>query len=83
MTVWFTVHNNFRQNNLYQGDYKVSVEGDDISTKDTFMFHPYWQDTRIQATLDGTTSCSDTILIDVQNQWGITSNETYTKDDSS
>ena len=80
--VWFTVHNNFRQNSMYHGAYRVvSGPGSSIEVTGDFHFKPYWADTRISVTMNGTEgshgpACGGTYVV-VKNHFDQTSNATY------
>ena len=75
VTLWFTVHNNFRQNNPYQGEYNI-VSGAN-SANDTFSFPPYWREHRLEATVQGSV-CDGTSIL-VTNQWGQSTNATFSR----
>uniref|UniRef100_A0A7S2B1F0 Uncharacterized protein n=2 Tax=Florenciella parvula TaxID=236787 RepID=A0A7S2B1F0_9STRA len=83
ITVYFTAHNNFRQNNVYQGTYFLSnpshlpgVNETEVDLKGTFDFVPYWQDTKIEVTWENVGTCDGT-TITVENQWGQRTNTTF------
>jgi len=51
--IMFTVHNSFRQNNLYEGKWKLWDDyKDEALVESTFTFDPYWQGTDIKLTGD-------------------------------
>merc|ERR1711907_239677 len=50
--VQFTVHNAFRENNLYAGSYRVTSADGTASTEGDFNFAPYWGDTPISVELN-------------------------------
>jgi len=87
ITMYFTVHNNFRQNNLYEGTYYLSnpshkpAEGkENVELKGTFKFVPYWQDTKLEVTWENVGTCDGTNIV-VENQWGIRANTTFYQDE--
>jgi len=83
ITMYFTVHNNFRQNNLYEGTYYLNNPSHEppsgeteVDYKGTFNFVPYWQDTKLEATWESVGTCDGT-TITVENQWGQRANTTF------
>jgi len=70
--IYFTVHNNFKQNNEYIGTYKLTETNEYQSPHHTmghFNFSAHWRPTYVSVPISGNAAKTDMKLV-VTNQWG-------------
>lgn len=70
--VSFTTHNNFKQNNKFEGVFRVVTNQDGVLVRKTFDFNPFWRQTLINDSFVAIPR--DKYFMHIENQWN---DETY------
>lgn len=65
--VYFNTHNIFKQNNYYEGNFRVVTKLDGVLQRKTFDFTPHWRETIIQTNFSAIPR--EKYYVYVENQW--------------
>jgi len=68
--IFFNTINNFKQNDQYEGTYKLKNDDGSLVVEGDFNYLAHWRSTPVSFQFDSTENDSNEYVLSVKNQWG-------------